>query len=244
MRNIWIIARREYNAYFNSPIAYVVAAVILIIVGIIFSANIYFASQQPGIVPAMDMITSVLAFMLVFTIPAITMRLLTDETRLGTIELLLTAPVRDWEVVVGKWLGAFLFVLSIIAITVIFPIAMNGMVQPGIDQGLVITSYLALIFFTATLVAVGVFVSSLFNNQIASFVTTMGMFIVIWFLLSMVAQLSSGTFAEVVRYLDLQTHFNNLVRGTIELGDVVYYFSMTALFLMLGTVSLESRRWR
>ncbi len=244
MRNIWIIARREYNAYFNSPIAYVVAAVILIIVGIIFSANIYFASQQPGIVPAMDMITSVLAFMLVFTIPAITMRLLTDETRLGTIELLLTAPVRDWEVIVGKWLGAFLFVLSIIAITVIYPIAMNGMVQPGIDQGLVITSYLALIFFTATLVAVGVLVSSLFNNQVASFITTMGIFIVVWFLLSGVAQLSGGTFSEVVRYLDLRMHFGNLLRGTIELGDVVYYFSMTALFLMLGTVSLESRRWR
>jgi len=123
MRNIWIIAKREFNHYFISPIAYVVAFLILFIIGILFAINIYFfiqnALQSFGQTPEVTIITGVFGFLLVFTIPAITMRLLAEEARAGTLELLLTAPVRDFELVAGKWLGAFLFMLSILAVTLV-----------------------------------------------------------------------------------------------------------------------------
>src|SRR5574339_372649 len=123
MRNTWIIAKREYNHYFISPIAYVVAFMILLTVGIIFAINIYFfvqnAFQSFGQVPDISPITGAFGFLLVLSIPAITMRLLADEARMGTLELLLTAPVRDFELVAGKWLGGFLFILTILAVTLV-----------------------------------------------------------------------------------------------------------------------------
>lgn len=245
MRNIWIIARREFKAFFASPIAYVVAAFILIVVGVIFSLTLYFGSQQPGYPPpGMDQVVGVVALLLVWSLPAITMRLLANETRLGTIELLLTAPVRDWEVVVGKWLGALLFVLSIFAVTFVYPIFMNIMTEPGIDQGLIITGYLGLILLSSALVAIGVMVSSLFESQVAALVTTLGIFIVAWFLISPLSGLGNVTLSEFINYIDLRENFISMVNGSIQLSSVFFFISTTILFLTLGTASLESRRWR
>src|SRR5215471_3867823 len=130
MRNIWTIAKREYDHYFISPIAYVVAFLILLTTGIIFVVNLYYyiqnAFQNFGQVPDISPVTGSFAFLLVLTIPALTMRLIADEARMGTLELLLTAPVRDFELVTGKWLGGFLFILSVLAITLIYPIILNG----------------------------------------------------------------------------------------------------------------------
>src|SRR5215217_3526313 len=153
MRNIWIIAKREYNHFFISPVAYVVAFMILLTVGIIFAINIlYFmqnALQSFGQTPDIGPITGAFGFLLVLSIPAVTMRLLADEARMGTLELLLTAPVRDFELVAGKWLGGLLFILSILAVTLIYPIILNGiaigsftvlppLVSPGIDRQLML----------------------------------------------------------------------------------------------------------
>lgn len=141
MRNIWIIAKREFDHYFISPIAYVVAFMILLTIGIIFAINIYFfiqnALQSFGQVPDISPITGALGFLLVLSIPAVTMRLISDEARMGTLELLLTAPIRDFELVAGKWLGSFLFILTIVAVTLVYPLILNGLVSPGIDQKLV-----------------------------------------------------------------------------------------------------------
>jgi len=245
MRNVWIIARREFIAFFATPIAYVVAAFILLVVGIIFSFSVYFGSQQPGYPPpGMDQVVSVIAPLLIWSLPAITMRLLANETRLGTIELLLTAPVRDWEVVVGKWLGAFLFVLSIIAITFVYPIFMNIMTDPGIDQGLIVSGYLGLFLLSAALVAIGVMVSSLFESQVATLVTTLGAFIVAWFLLTPIASLGNPTLSNIISYIDIRENFLSMVNGSIQLSSMIFFISTTVLFLVLGTFSLESRRWR
>ena len=123
MRNIWIIAKREYNHFFISPIAYVVAFMILLTIGIIFAINIlYFiqnAFQAFGQTPDITPVTGAFGFLLVLAIPAITMRLLADEARMGTLELLLTAPVTDFELVAGKWLGGFLFILTVLAVSVL-----------------------------------------------------------------------------------------------------------------------------
>jgi ABC-2 type transport system permease protein len=172
------------------------------------------------------------------------MRLLADEQRLGTMELLLTAPVRDWELVVGKWLGGFLFMVTLLALTWIYPIILNQMVDPGIDQGPLLTGYLGLILIVAALVAIGVAVSSLFSNQIAVFVATLAVFLVLW-LINVPSQAGGGTGSELLRYLDLGEHYyNTFYRGVIELADIVYFVSLTALALFLGTVSVETRRWR
>lgn len=247
MVNIWTIARREYKAYFGSPVAYIVAFLILAVVGGLFTASILFAMQAMGQVspPGVQVITSTLMFVLVFASPALTMRLLSEEQRLGTMELLLTAPVRDWELVVGKWLGAFLFVLTIIALTIFYALALNALVDPGIDQGILISGYLGVILVSACFLAIGVAISSLFSNQVASFLATFGVLIFFWWIFAILAQVSGTTTAEVMRYLDISTRFyENLIQGLLELSDLVYILSVTALALFLGSVSVEMRRWR
>lgn len=243
MRNVWTIASREYKLYFSSPAAYMVAFMMLLILGIIFYANIA-GSMIQQFPPSIQGVLGPLMTILLFATPAITMRLLAEEQRLGTMELLLTAPVRDWELVVGKWLGGFLFLLSILAITWLYPIVMNQMVNPGIDQGPLITGYLGIVLICAALVAIGVAVSSLFANQIAVFFATLGIFLVLW-LIGIPTQVMGAGGGELLRYLDLTEHFyNTFYQGIIDLSDVIYFLSLTALALFLGSVSVETRRWR
>jgi ABC-2 type transport system permease protein len=250
MRNIWIIAKREYNHYFISPIAYVVAFMILLTVGIIFAINIYFfiqnAFQSFGQVPDISPITGAFGFLLVLSIPAITMRLLADEARMGTLELLLTAPVRDFELVAGKWLGGLLFMLTILAVTLVYPLILNNLVTPGIDQQLVISSYLGVILVTAAFLALGVGFSAIFTNQVAAFFVTLSAFVFLWWLIGFPAQVMQGsTASEVFRYLDMKTHFYDALNvGSIKLSDLVYFFSLIALGLFMGTTAVEVRRWR
>lgn len=248
MRNVWTIAKREFNLYIISPIAYVVALIIMLILGIIFYANMSsaVAALQNGqnYVPTAQIVIGPLVTLFLFTTPAITMRTISDEQRMGTLETLLTAPVQDWELVVGKWLGSFLFYMAVIALTWIFPIVLNIFVKPGIDQGLLISGYLGVVFLVSSFVAIGIFASSLFSNQIAAFFTTLGILLVLW-MISYPAQASTTGGNQILTYLDLSEHFyNTFLRGIIELKDIVYYLSVTVLALFLGTMSVEARRWR
>jgi ABC-2 type transport system permease protein len=243
MRNIWTIASREFKLYFATPAAYMVAFMFLLIMGIIFYANIAgsLVNQMP---PNIQGVLGPLMTLLLFVTPAVTMRLLAEEQRLGTMELLLTAPIRDWELVVGKWLGGFLFMVTILAVTWLYPIFMNQMVDPGIDQGPLVTGYLGVLLVIASLVAIGVAVSSLFSNQIAVFFATLGIYLLLW-LISLPSQAAGGVGADLLRYLDITEHFfNTFYQGIIDLSDVIYYLSLTALFLFLGSIMVESRRWR
>jgi ABC-2 type transport system permease protein len=242
MRNIWIIARKEFKSYFISPIAYAVAFLIFLILGIIFYANILVTANQQY-VPTVSIILSPLVTIFLFTIPALTMRSIADERRSGTMELLLTAPVRDGELIVGKWLGGFLFVLTIILVTWIYPIVLNQLIQPGLDQGLMLTGYLGLVLVSSTFVSIGVMASSLFSNQIAAFFTTLGILLLLW-MISYPAQALGSTGGELLRYLDLSEHlYNTFYQGIIDLQDVIYYISVTGLALFLGSVSVQVRRW-
>jgi gliding motility-associated transport system permease protein len=249
MRNIWIIAKREFDHYFISPIAYVVAFTILLTIGIIFAINVYYfiqnALQSFGQVPDISPITGAFGFLLVLSIPAITMRLLADEARMGTLELLLTAPVRDFELVAGKWLGSLLFLLTIVAVTLVYPIILNGLVSPGIDQQLVISSYLGVILVAASFLALGVGISAVFTNQVAAFFVTLIVFVFLWWLIGFPAQVLQGSASEIFRYLDMKTHFyDSLNLGSIKLADLIYFFSLIALGLFVGTTAIETRRWR
>jgi ABC-2 type transport system permease protein len=248
MRNIWIIAKREYDHYFISPIAYVVAFMILLTTGIIFAINIlYFiqnAFQTFGQVPDISPITGAFGFLLVLSVPAITMRLLADEARMGTLELLLTAPVRDFELVAGKWLGGFLFILTILAVTLVYPLILNSLVSPGIDQQLVISAYLGVILVAASFLALGVGISAVFTNQVAAFFVTLSVFIFLWWLIGFPSQMLPGTASEVFRYLSMQSHFYDAFnRGSVYLTDIIYFLSLIALGLFIGTTAVETRRW-
>jgi ABC-2 type transport system permease protein len=247
MRNIWTIAKREFNNYFSSPVAYAVALLFLGIVGIIFVLNLMVLSNNPyGYMDAPDvrMITGPMAFMLMLATPALTMRLLADEVRMGTMELLLTAPLRDYELVVGKWLGAFLFNLVLIGISLVFPIMLNQMVKPGIDQMQMIAAYLGVILVAASLLGLGVGISAIFDNQIAAFFTTLVVFVVLWWLIGAPANiLPSG--GEVFAYLDMSGQlYNNFNEGILKLSSIVYFLSLTSLGLFIGATAVEIRRWR
>jgi len=247
MANIWTIAKREYKLYFTGPAAYMVAFMILLVLGIFFYLNLQVAVQNPQFVPGVDITLVPLATVLVLVVPAITTRLIADEQRMGTIELLLTAPVRDSEVVVGKWLGGFLLLLTIVLVTLVYPLMLNQFVEPGLDQGPLLTGYLGIALLCASLVAIGVLISALFSNQIATFAVTMGVFIFLWWVLGPIAQVLgpvAGS-SELISYLDFNSHvFNNLLRGVIDLEDIVYFLSLTALSLFLATMTVETRRWR
>jgi ABC-2 type transport system permease protein len=247
MRNIWTIAKREFNTYFSSPVAYAVAFLFLSIIGIVFALTLLTLSSNPyGVTDAPDvrMIAGPMAFMLMLATPALTMRLLADEVRMGTMELLLTAPLRDYELVVGKWLGAFLFMLVLIGVSLVFPIMLNQMVKPGIDQMQMISAYLGVILAAAALLGLGVGISAIFDNQIAAFFSTLVLFVILWWLIGAPANILP-TGGEVFGYLDISAQlYNNFNEGVIKLSSVVYFLSLTSLGLFIGTTAVEIRRWR
>ena len=248
MRNAWTIANREYDLYFKSPIAYVVIFMVMLVIGIIFAivvrSSIDRALQSFSTAPDISPITGNIVFLLVFSVPALTMRLISDENRMGTMELLLTAPVRDWELIVGKWLGAFLFLLTLFAITLVYPIILNSLITNGLDQRQLISSYLGVILVAAAFLGLGVGISSLFTNQIAAFFLTMGTFIFLWWLIGFPADLL-GQSGGLFHYLDMKSHFyDSLNIGVINLSDIIYYVSLTVLGLFIGTSAVEMRRWR
>lgn len=243
MRNIWVIAEKEYKHFFISPIAYAVAFAILLILGVVFYSNLSAALIQQ-FAPTVQVIVGPLVSLLLFTTPAITMRSLAEEQRNGTLELLLTAPVRDWEVVVGKWLGGMLFVLTLLLVTWFFPLVLNELVDPGIDQGLLISNYLGLALMSSAFIAIGVLMSALIPNQIAAFFATLGVLLVLW-MIGYPAYAMGSQGSEVLRYLDMSEHFYyTFYEGVIDLKDIVYYLSVTALALFLGSITVETRRWR
>jgi len=306
MRNAWVIARREYNQYFSTTVSYAVALTILFVVGaiffLVFNQGIQSALSGEGSpAPDIKIVVEWIVIMLILTVPALTMRLISDENRMGTLELLLTAPLQDWELIVGKWLGGLLFLLTVLAVTLIYPIILNiyetpgtnlqwpvlslfiliialvamfwnlvtgkrrealfillaiwvvaivagillyRFAVPGIDWGLTMSNYLGLFLICAAFLAVGVGISALFSNQIAAFIVTILAFVFLWWIISFVAQFVQGTASDIFIYIAMSGHFNNnLSAGTINLSDVVYYLSLTALGLFGGTVAVESRRW-
>lgn len=243
MRNIFTIAGKELRQIFISPIAYVVAFMVFVIVGIIFYGTVLSAAYMQS-APSIQTVVGPLTTILLFVTPAITMRSISEESKTGTLETLLTAPVRDWEVVVGKWLGAFAFVLLILALTWVFPAILNLLVEPGIDQGLLITNYLGLAFVVAASLAIGVACSSLFSNQIAAFFATLAILLAL-FMLGFPASAMGGSGGGLLSYLDMSEHFyRTFFSGTIELKDIVYFLSLTSFALLLGSLSVEARRWR
>jgi ABC-2 type transport system permease protein len=236
VRNAWIIARRELYAYFVSPIAYLVAAAFLLLSGLFFvvgAARWQDATLQP--------MFGSLSIVLIFLAPVLTMRLLSREQDQGTIELLLTAPVRDWEVVTGKFLSSLIYYAGTLALTGLYIPVLVLYGHP--DLGTIGSGYLGLVLLGAALLALGVLSSSLTGNQIVAAVIGVVASVGLWLLDLLGSLLGSGV-QQVIGYLTPSGHYYNLVDGIVDTRDLVYYLSATFLFLFLASRVIEARRWR
>ena len=216
-------------------------------IGFYFSLIMISLTSSPfggGQAPDSTVVTGPMGILLIISAPALTMRLLADEQRMGTLELMLTAPVRDWELVIGKWLSSLLFILTIVGITLIFPFIINAFVTPGIDQQVMLSGYLGIILLASFSLAIGVGFSSLFNNQFAAlFVSLAVLLLLLWWLIGVPAQLLSSS-GEIFTFLDIKSHYFPFTEGIINLSDIVYFLSGTVLGLFIGSAAIETRRWR
>ncbi len=240
MRNTTIIALKEFKSYLASPMAYVVTGIFLVFTGFFFqsSSATYSETSIRGFLGMGSILLLLLASVL-------TMRLLAEEKKMGTLELLLTAPVRDSEIIAGKFLGSLGILTAMLALTFYDPILLG--VIPGIgfgdpDMGPIATGYLGLFLLGGTSLAVGLFASSLTSNQLVAAMVAGGILFALWFI-GMAADLLPEALGEVISYLSLSYHFPDFMRGVIDTRGIIYYLSITVLFLFLAIRSLESSRW-
>jgi ABC-2 type transport system permease protein len=229
------IFQRELRSAFNSPVAYVVIVVFLAIVGWFFTSNLFLMNAA-----SMRLAFELIPLVFLFFVPAVTMRLLAEEKKSGTFELLVTKPVSDLEIVLGKFLAGVSLVAAALLPTLVYLITLLFIGSP--DLGPVIGGYLGLMLMGSAYVAIGVFASSLTENQIVAFIT--GFLIVLaLFLADKVLIYMPSSIASVLEFLAIDYHFGNIARGVIDSRDIVYFLSLLTASLMLATTSLERRKW-
>jgi ABC-2 type transport system permease protein len=231
-----VISRREIRTYFNSPVAYIVVPVFVIITGYLFFTQLFLEKQAD-----MRGFFNIMPLLFMFMIPAITMRLLADEKASGTLELLITMPVRDWEVVVGKFLAAMALLCTAIGLTLVFAITVKSL--GPLDRGPAIGGYLGLVLMGGAYVAIGVMASALTRNSIISFIVAFAISFALY-LLGRLTQFLPQSLQKLVAFLSIDGHFENIGRGVVDSRDVIYYLSVMTVSLLIATLSLESRRWK
>jgi ABC-2 type transport system permease protein len=254
MRNIFTILRKELNSYFNSPIAYLVMAFFGLIAGYFF--YVYVAifvdrsmqSQMMGRGMPMDVnewvirpLLSNLSVIGLFLIPMLTMRLFAEEKRSGTIELLATSPVRDIEVIVGKWLAAVVLYACVLCISGLSVASLYLYGKPDLSP--ILTGYLGLLLQGASLLAIGTFISTTTRNQIIAAFVTFAVCLLLW-VLDWVSAYETAAWAKVIGYMSVITHFEPFSKGVLDTKDIIFYLSMIFFGLFLTARSMESLRWR
>lgn len=236
MSRIWTVAKREFLAYFNSPVAYIVVSLFLMLVGVLFWVTFF----APPAALTMRNFFNIASLVLMFYAPAITMRLLAEEHGSGTLEVLSTMPVRDIEIVVGKYLAAV--GLLVITLLLTSPYAITLVILGEIDTGPIWGGYVGLLLIGSAYLAVGLLFSSLTKHQMVAFFGALIVCLVFFFLDKFIAFFSSGA-SSVMEYLSFDYHFQNIARGVVDTRDVVFFFSVIGLSLVAAYASLESRRW-
>ncbi len=235
--NITTIYKRELRAYFNSPVAYVVIIVFLAIIGWFFSSNL-FLSNVSSLYIMFDSFLVKILFM-VFA-PAITMRLLAEEKKSGTLELLTTKPVSDADIIIGKFLAAWTLLATTLIPTLFYFITVTFL--GDLDAGPVFTGYLGLVLLGGVYVALGVLASSMTENQIIAFIV--GFLIVLgFFMLDKVVMYAPQGFASTLEFLSTDYHYSSIARGVIDSRNLIYFASIIGFTLFLSVVSLERRKW-
>ena len=237
MNNTLTIAWKETKAYFTTPTAYIVGAMFLVLTGIFF----VFDMTRPFAEASVRSFVSWASLFIMFLAPLLTMRLLAEEQKLGTLELLLTAPVRDWEVVLGKYIASLITLLVVILFTFYYVILLYVFATP--DTGPILSAYFGLVLYGIAALAIGIMASSLSGNQIVAAVVGIGILLTLSFI-DRIAAIVEGLASDVLTGISMNAHFTDFARGVIDTSHIIYYISMAAVFLFIAVRSLETRRWR
>ncbi|HWC96939.1 MAG TPA: ABC transporter permease subunit [Candidatus Sulfopaludibacter sp.] len=254
MTSVLLICQKEFKSYFTGPIAYLLMAFFGLIFGfgfytatrdiVRFSLQAQMMGQQQPMNLNDQIIRPLLGFastISLFLIPMITMRLIAEEKKTGTIELLLTSPVNDIAIILGKWAGAMLLYLCVLGMSVLNLAMLFAWGKP--DWHPVAVAYLGLVLQGGCLLAIGTFISTTTKNQIIAGGVTFFVCLLLW-LLSWFTAFDTGAMGQVIAYLSIITHFDNFAKGLLSLKDVVFYVSMIFFALFLTARSMESLRWR
>jgi ABC-2 type transport system permease protein len=251
---VWPIYKKELRLYFTSPVAYVLLTIFLLIAGYFFFSIFSFftrASMQMAMNPQMGRDLNVtdavlrplfanLSVILLLLMPLVTMRLFAEERRSGTIELLLTYPVRDGAVLAGKYLAALTMYGVMVAGTLAYPIMLVSFAR--VEWGPLLTGYLGLLLMGAMFLAVGLFASSLTENQVVAAIVTFGVLLMFW-IIGWTAEFAGGPLGAVLTHLSILEHNDTFAKGVLDTKDIIYYVNFTVLALFLALRSLEARRW-
>ena len=239
MNNIWTICKREISAFFDSLVAYILLIAYFVIIGIWtwFAIADVFLSGQASLGPFFAISSGIFTLF----VPAITMRSIAEEKRSGTLELLATKPVTDFQIVAGKWLACYLLVVISFVPTFVYYITVAN-IGP-IDHGAVFGGYIGLMLLSGAFVSIGVLASSVTNNQIVALILGLVLSVFFFIMFDLLATVLPTEVANVLTSLSFQTHFNQMSRGVISLVNVVYFGSLIVLGLVLPTLSLRRRAW-
>ena len=256
MRNIWTIVGKEIRSYFVSPVAYVVLTGFLLLGGWFFFNLLsrfnlllsLYTQFQAGAAEQLNLNDFVIAplmnnlsIILVILVPMITMRTFAEEKKGGTYELLLTSPLRTGEIVLGKFLASFVFICIMIGLTVIYPILLIVFGNP--EVWVMVSGYIGLLLMATAFVAVGLFTSSVTENQIIAAVSGLVAMLLLY-IIGWPAQGAGDVLGPILKYLSVTDHFAELVKGVIDTRALVYFASLIGLALFLTMRSVESLRWR
>ncbi len=240
------IFTKEINTFFSSLIGYIVIGVFLLVTGLMMFV-FPDTSLLDSTYATMDQLFGLAPIIFMFLIPAVTMRSFAEEIQTGTIELLTTRPLRDFEIILGKYFACLALVLFALLPTLLYYYTLHNLGSPvgNLDSGGILGSYIGLFLLAAVYTAIGIFSSSLIDNQIVSFIlaTFLCFFVYSGFLYLSKLPVFFGKMDTVVQMLGIEYHYNSISRGVIDTRDVIYFFSMIAMFLAMTLVSLEKRKW-
>jgi ABC-2 type transport system permease protein len=254
MSNILAIAQKEVRAYFSSPIAYIVIGLFALLFGYFYVAILDWFVRQ-GMSGAMGMAPAPLnlnqqfvrplllnaTVVLLFVLPMITMRTYSEEKRSGTIELLLTSPLTDVQIIVGKFLGALLLYASMLGVTLLYVAVLFVFGNP--EWKPIVTAYLGLLLLGGCFISVGMLISSFTRNQIVAGMLTFGVFLLLW-VIDWIGTFLGPTGETIVNYLSITRHFEDFAKGVIDTTHLIYYVSFITFGLFLTAKSVDSERWR
>jgi ABC-2 type transport system permease protein len=255
MNNILAIAHKELKSYFSTPIAYIVIGFFALLFGYFFYAMLVIFNQQSlqfggaggGAVDINQQLIRPLflnaSVILLFVLPLITMRTYSEEKRSGTIELLLTSPVTDLEIILGKFLGAMALYGAMLAITVIHMLLLFSYANPKPEWTVPVIGYVGLLLMGGCFISVGLLISSLTRNQIVSGMVTFAVFLLLW-VINWIASFTGPTTQSVLNYLSITDHFDDFTRGILDTKHLIYYFSVMSFGLFLTARSVDTERWK
>jgi ABC-2 type transport system permease protein len=254
MSNVLAIAQKEIRSYFASPIAYIVIGIWAVLYGFFYASLLayfvrqsmqmsQFGGQQPVNIneQMIRLLFQNVTILILFLLPAITMRAYSEEKRSGTIELLLTSPLTDWQIILGKFFGAMTLYAAMLGVTLIHIAILFRFGSP--EWKPIATTYLGLLLFGGCFISVGLLISSLTKNQIIAFVASLGVFLLLW-IIDWMATFSGPTMSAILTYLSIIGHLEDFTKGVLDTTHLIYYFSFMTFGLFLTAKSVDTERWR